>query len=165
MDQAIGLEHATRNTQYSGAIMQIHDLKPSPGSHRRRKIVGRGPGSGHGKTATRGHKGQKKHGQVNPNFEGGQTPLHRRLPQLRGFKPVNKKDYAIINVRDLEKLEADAVVNGEALLQAGIIRDVRDGVKVLGDGELTKGLTVQAVKFSKTAIEKITAAGGTAQTV
>ena len=145
--------------------MQIHDLKPAEGSHRRRQIVGRGPGSGHGKTSTRGAKGQKKHGQVNPNFEGGQTPLHRRLPQLRGFKPVNKKDYAIINVRDLEALEAGTTVTGESLVEAGIIRDVRDGLKVLGDGELTKSVTVQAVKFSKSAIEKITAAGGAAQTL
>jgi large subunit ribosomal protein L15 len=145
--------------------MQIHDLKPAPGSHRRRKIVGRGPGSGHGKTSTRGAKGQKKHGQVNPNFEGGQTPLHRRLPQLRGFKPVNKLDYAIINVRELQKLETGTTVTGESLVEAGIIRDVRDGLKVLGDGELTKGLTVQAAKFSKTAVEKIQAAGGNAQTL
>lgn len=145
--------------------MQIHDLKPAPGSHRRRKIVGRGPGSGHGKTATRGAKGQKKHEQVNPNFEGGQTPLHRRLPQLRGFKPVNKKDYAIVNVRDLEKLDPGSTVTGESLIEAGIIRDVRDGVKVLGDGELTKSLTVQAVKFSKTAAEKIQGAGGTVKTL
>jgi large subunit ribosomal protein L15 len=145
--------------------MQIHDLKPAEGSHRRRKIVGRGPGSGHGKTSTRGAKGQKKHGQVNPNFEGGQTPLHRRLPQLRGFKPVNKKDYAIVNVSDLESLEAGATVTGESLVEAGVIRDVRDGLKVLGDGELTKGLTVQAVKFSKSAVEKINAAGGKVETL
>lgn len=145
--------------------MQIHDLKPAEGSHRRRKIVGRGPGSGHGKTSTRGAKGQKKHGQVNPNFEGGQTPLHRRLPQLRGFKPVNKKDYAIVNVSDLERIDAGSTVTGESLVEAGVIRDVRDGLKVLGDGDLTKGLTVQAVKFSKTAAEKIAAAGGTAQTL
>ena len=145
--------------------MQIHDLKPAEGSHRRRKIVGRGPGSGHGKTSTRGDKGQKKHGQVNPNFEGGQTPLHRRLPQLRGFKPVNKKDYAIVNVRDLEGLEAGATITGESLVEAGVIRDVRDGLKVLGDGELTKKLTVQAAKFSKSAAEKIAAAGGAAETL
>ena len=145
--------------------MQIHDLKPAPGSTHRRKKVGRGPGSGHGKTATRGANGQKKKEQVNPNFEGGQTALHRRLPQLRGFKPVNRKDYAIVNVRDLEKLEAGATVTGEALIEAGIIRDVRDGVKVLGDGDLTKSLTVQAVKFSKAAVEKITSVGGTAQTL
>jgi large subunit ribosomal protein L15 len=145
--------------------MQIHDLKPAPGSHRRRKKVGRGPGSGHGKTSGRGANGQKSKEQVNPNFEGGQTPLHRRLPQLRGFKPVNKKDYAIINVSDLNKVEAGATVTGETLIELKVIRDIRDGLKVLGDGEITKGVTVQAVKFSKTAIEKIEAAGGTVQTL
>lgn len=145
--------------------MQIHDLKPAPGSTHRRKKVGRGPGSGHGKTSTRGANGQKKREQVNPNFEGGQTPLHRRLPQVRGFKPVNKKDYAIINVSDLNKIEAGTTVTGETLIKARIIRDVRDGLKVLGDGEISKSLTVQATKFSKTAIEKIQAAGGNVQTL
>jgi large subunit ribosomal protein L15 len=145
--------------------MQIHDLKPAAGSTKRRKIVGRGIGSGHGKTATRGANGQKKREQVNPNFEGGQTALHRRLPQLRGFKPVNKKDYAIINVRDLEALAADTEVTAALLIEKGIIRDERDGVKVLGDGELTKKLTVKAARFSKSAVQKLEAVGGTAETV
>jgi large subunit ribosomal protein L15 len=145
--------------------MQLHDLKPAPGSTKRRKIVGRGIGSGHGKTSTRGAKGQAKHGQVNPNFEGGQTPLHRRLPQVRGFKPVNKKDYAIINVGALEVFEAGAEVTPELLIERKLLRDVRDGVKVLGDGELSKKLTVRAHKFSKSAIEKLQAVGGAAESL
>ena len=145
--------------------MQIHDLKPAEGSTHRRKVVGRGIGSGHGKTSTRGMKGQKKHGQVNPNFEGGHTPLHRRLPQLRGFKPVNKADYAIINVSDLNRFDAGAEVTPELLVERGVIRDIRDGVKVLGDGNITKAVLVTATKFSKTAVEKLTAAGGSANTL
>jgi len=140
--------------------MQLHDLKPAPGSNHRRKIVGRGIGSGHGKTSTRGSKGQAKHGQVNPNFEGGQTPLHRRLPQVRGFKPINKKIYAIVNIRELESLEGISEVTVESLIHAGLIRDCRDGLKILGNGELTKKLSVTAVKFSGAAKQKIEAAGG-----
>lgn len=143
--------------------MQIHDLKPAPGATHRRKKVGRGPGSGHGKTATRGHNGQKSREQVNPNFEGGQTALHRRLPQVRGFKPVNKKDYAIINLRDLERFEPETEITPELLIASGVIRDIRDGVKVLGDGELTKKLTVRATKFSKSAVEKLQSLGGAAE--
>jgi len=143
--------------------MQIHDLKPAAGSTHRRKKVGRGPGSGHGKTSTRGHNGQKSREQVNPNFEGGQTALHRRLPQVRGFKPVNKKYYAIVNVSDLEKFEAGTEVTPELLVESGVLRDTRDGVKILGDGELTKKLTVRANKFSQSAIEKLQAAGGAAE--
>ena len=145
--------------------MQLHDLRPAPGSNKRRKVVGRGPGSGHGKTSGRGHKGNKARGQVNPNFEGGQTLLHRRLPQLRGFKPVNKKDYAIVNVGALAGFESGAEVTPDVLIQRGILRDVRDGVKILGDGELTTKLTVRAHKFSHSAIEKIQAAGGAAEVV
>jgi large subunit ribosomal protein L15 len=145
--------------------MQLHDLKPNPGSTKRRKIIGRGVGSGHGKTSTRGHKGNKARGQVNPNFEGGQTPLHRRLPQLRGFKPINKKMYAIVNVQELDVFEAGTEVTPELLVSSGILRDVRDGVKLLGDGELTKKLAVKAHKFSKSAVEKLEAVGGTAETL
>ena len=141
--------------------MQIHDLKPNPGSTHRSKKVGRGPGSGHGKTSTRGHNGQKSKEQVNPNFEGGQTALHRRLPQVRGFKPINKKIYAIFNLRDLEELEAGTEVTPETLVANGNLRDIRDGLKILGDGELTKKLTVSAHKFSGSAVERIEAAGGT----
>ena len=142
--------------------MQLHDLKPAPGSTKRRKVVGRGPGSGHGKNSTRGHKGHKKHGQVNANFEGGQTPLHRRLPQLRGFRAINKKIYAVVNVEILEGFDAGTEVTPELLMERGVLRDIRDGVKILGDGELTKKLSVSAHKFSKSAIEKLEAAGGTA---
>ena len=145
--------------------MQIHDLKPAPGSTKRRKVVGRGTGSGHGKTSTRGHKGHKQRGGPNPNFEGGQTPLHRRIPQLRGFKAVNKKEYAVLNVGALEVLDAGAEVTPEVLLERRLVRDLHDGLKILGDGEITKNLTVRAHKFSKSAIEKIQAAGGTAETI
>ena len=140
--------------------MQLHDLKPAPGSNHRRKIVGRGIGSGHGKTSTRGSKGQAKHGQVNPNFEGGQTPLHRRLPQVRGFKPINKKIYAVVNVCELEVFDDATEVTVAVLKLAGIIRDDRDGLKILGNGELTKKLSVTAVKFSESAKQKVEAAGG-----
>lgn len=145
--------------------MHLHDLKPAPGSHKRRKIVGRGPGSGHGKTSGRGHKGHKARGQVNPNFEGGQTPLHRRLPQLRGFKPVNKKHYAVVNVGALEVFEAETEVTPERLVERGFLRDAKESVKILGDGELTKKLTVRAHKFSKSAIAKLEAVGGVAETL
>lgn len=143
--------------------MQLHDLKPAPGSNKRRKIVGRGPGSGHGKTSGRGHKGHKARGRVNPNFEGGQTPLHRRLPQLRGFKPVNKKYYAVVNVGALEAFEAGTEVTPAHLVERGFLRDENESVKILGDGELTKKLTVRAHKFSKSAIAKLEAVGGTAE--
>lgn len=143
--------------------MQIHDLSPAPGSNKRRKIVGRGPGSGHGKTSGRGTKGQKSRERVNPNFEGGQTPLHRRLPQVRGFKPVNKKHYAVVNVRALEEFDPDTEVTPDLLLEHGVLRDLRDGVKILGDGDLTRKLTVRAHRFSRSAVEKIQAAGGTAE--
>ena len=142
----------------------IHNLKPAEGSTHRRKRVGRGIGSGHGKTSTRGHKGNKARGQVNPNYEGGQTPLHRRLPQVRGFKPVNKKFYALVNLDVLEKTFAPgAVVNPETLVAAGILQDIRDGLKILGDGEITRNLSVSAHKFSKNAQEKLVAAGGSVE--
>ena len=142
----------------------LHTLKPAEGSTHRRKRIGRGIGSGHGKTSTRGHKGNKARGQINPNFEGGQTPLHRRLPQLRGFKPVNKKAYALINVDALqEQFEDGAEVTPEILLARGILRDIYDGLKILGNGEVSKKLTVRAHKFSQSAQDKLTAAGGTVQ--
>lgn len=140
--------------------MQIHELSPNPGSTTKRKRIGRGIGSGHGKTSGKGHKGHKARGKPNPNFEGGQTPLHRRLPQLRGFKAVNKKEYAIVNVDALETLDADTEVTPELLIERGIVRDLHDGLKILGNGEITKKLTVRAHKFSKSAIEKLQAAGG-----
>ena len=152
----------------------IHNLHPSEGSTHRRKIVGRGIGSGHGKTSTRGHKGNKARGQINPNFEGGQTPLHRRLPQLRGtasrnprgFKPYHKTEYALVNVDVLEmSFDAGSEITPELLISRGILRDLRDGVKILGNGDVTKSFTVRAHKFSQSAQEKLLAAGGNVETL
>lgn len=147
--------------------MFLHELKPNPGATHRRKRVGRGIGSGHGKTAGRGTKGQKARDQVPLTFEGGQTPLHRRLPRLKGFKNPNRKEYTIINVALLEeRFEAGEVVTPELLLERRIIKDLeKDGLKVLGEGEITKPLTVRAHKFSKSAQQKITAAGGSVEAI
>lgn len=144
--------------------MDLSNLKPAPGSTKNRKRIGRGPGSGTGKTAGKGHKGQnaRSGGGVKPGFEGGQMPLQRRLPK-RGFTSLNKKVYALVNLRDLDVFEAGSVVDTEALGKAGLINDVKDGVKILADGDLGKALTVQAHKFSKAAAEKIEAVGGKAE--
>ena len=144
--------------------MKLHDLKPPAGAGKRRKIVGRGPGSGHGKTAGRGHKGQKARagGGSHPWFEGGQLPLHRRVPK-RGFTNIFRKRYAIVNVGDLNRFESGTVVTPGALQTAGLIRQAGVGVKVLADGELTRPLSVSAQKFSRAAAEKIRAAGGTVE--
>ena len=145
--------------------MNLSDIRPPKGQTHAKKRVGRGMGSGHGKTSARGHKGQhagtgfsQKRG-----FEGGQMPLHRRLPK-RGFTNIFKKQYAIVNLGRLEKLEQDNFTI-DAMLQAGIINKVYDGVKVLGTGVLTRKITVEAHHFSKSALEKIQQAGGTAQTI
>ncbi|GBC95799.1 50S ribosomal protein L15 [bacterium HR16] len=147
--------------------MFLHELKPNPGATHRRKRIGRGIGSGHGKTAGRGTKGQKARDQVPLTFEGGQTPLHRRLPRLKGFKNPTRKEYTIINVALLEeRFEAGEVVTPELLLERRIIKKLeKDGLKVLGEGELTKALTVRAHKFSKSAEQKITAAGGSVEAI
>lgn len=144
--------------------MKLHELKPPAGARKRRKIVGRGPGSGHGKTAGRGEKGQKARagGGSAPWFEGGQLPLHRRVPK-RGFTNIFRKEYAIVNVEALNRFDAGAAVTPAALLAAGLIRAAKSGVKVLGDGDVTRALTVSAHKFSKTAAAKIQAAGGTVE--
>lgn len=144
--------------------MDLSNLKPAAGSTKNRKRIGRGPGSGAGKTAGKGHKGQnaRSGGGVKPGFEGGQMPLQRRLPK-RGFTSLNKKVYALVNLRDLDAFDAGAVVDIEALGNAGLISGVKDGVKILADGEISKALTVQAHKFSKSAAEKIVAAGGKAE--
>src|SRR5512142_332449 len=113
--------------------MQLHDLRPAPGSTHRRRVVGRGPGSGKGKNAGRGDKGHKKRGQVSPTFEGGQTPLHRRLPQLRGFKSVNRVEYAVVNLRDLQVFDEGAEVTPEVMASRGMLRRADERVKVLGD--------------------------------
>ena len=146
--------------------MDLSNLQPALGSHRNRKRIGRGHGSGTGKTAGKGHKGQKARsgGSIKAGFEGGQMPLQRRLPK-RGFTSLAHKVYALVNLRDLELFEAGSVVDLEALGKAGLIGQVKDGLKVLGDGELTKALTVKAHKFSKSAQEKIAAAGGTTEVI
>ncbi|MGB9812681.1 MAG: 50S ribosomal protein L15 [Thermovenabulum sp.] len=146
--------------------MRLHDLRPAEGSRKRPKRVGRGIGSGHGKTATRGHKGQKARsgGGVRPGFEGGQMPLYRRIPK-RGFTNIFKKEFAVVNVEDLNVFEDNTRVTPELLLEKGIIKKVKDGVKVLGDGELTKKLEVVAHAFSKSALSKIEAAGGKAEVI
>ena len=141
--------------------MKLHELSPAQGSAKPAWRKGRGPGSGNGKTAGKGHKGQnaRSGGGVRPGFEGGQIPLYRKLPK-RGFNNIFAKNYAIVNVEDLNRFEDGAVVDLDALLAAKIIRKPMDGVKVLGNGELTKKLTVKAAVFSATAKEKIEAAGG-----
>ena len=141
--------------------MKLNELKPVEGARHYKKRVGRGTGSGLGKTSTRGHKGQnaRSGGGVRPGFEGGQTPLFKRLPK-RGFTNVNRLEYAVVNVNDLNTFEAGSVVDLQALKQKGLVKKEYEGVKVLGNGELKVALTVKAKKFSETAKEKISAAGG-----
>jgi len=145
--------------------MKLHELQPAPGSVKDVKRIGRGHGSGNGKTAGKGHKGQKARsgGSIRAGFEGGQMPLQRRIPK-RGFNNIFAKEFAAVNVSELEKrFESGAVVDAEALINCGVIKDAKDGVKILGDGELTKSLTVKAVKFTAAAKEKIEKAGGKAE--
>ena len=146
--------------------MKLNELSPAVGSAKDAYRRGRGPGSGNGKTAGKGHKGQnaRSGGGVRPGFEGGQLPLYRKLPK-RGFKNRFAVNYAIVNVGDLNKFEDGAVVDLEALLAAKLVRKELDGLKVLGNGELTKKLTVKATVFSATAKEKIEAAGGKTEEV
>ncbi len=146
--------------------MQVHELTPPAGSRHRRKIVGRGTGSGHGKTSGRGEKGQKSRagGGSHPWFEGGQLPLHRRVPK-RGFVNLFRAELAVLNVSDLERFDAGTKVTPALLSEAGLVRASAPGVKVLGDGALSKALTVSAHKFSKAAEEKIRAAGGTVEVI
>jgi large subunit ribosomal protein L15 len=145
--------------------MNLSDVRPPAGQTKAKKRVGRGMGSGHGKTSARGHKGQhagtgfsQKRG-----FEGGQMPLHRRLPK-RGFTNIFKKQFAIVNLGRLEKLDGDTF-NPDRLIELGTIHKVRDGLKILGTGQLTRKITVEAHHFSKSAVEKIQKAGGTAQVI
>ena len=146
--------------------MKLHELSPAPGSAKDAWRKGRGPGSGNGKTAGKGHKGQnaRSGGGVRIGFEGGQLPLYRKLPK-RGFKNHFAKEYAIINVSDLNKFEDGATVNLETLMNAGIIRKPLCGLKVLGNGEITKKVTVEAAIFSASAKEMIEAAGGKTEVV
>ena len=143
--------------------MELKDLYPAPGSHHRKKRVGRGPGSGKGKTAGRGENGQlsRSGGGKRAGFEGGQTPLARRLPKLPGFTNINRVEYVPVNVKLLEeRFEAGEVVDRDSLIEKGIIKNYEDLVKVLGDGDLSKALTVKVDKVSASAKAKIEAAGG-----
>ena len=146
--------------------MELSNLKPKKGARHAKKRVGRGPGSGHGKTAGRGEKGQKSRSGFSrqPGFEGGQMPLHRRLPK-RGFTNIFKKEYAVVNLADLERFDNGATVDETALRQAGLVKGQNDGIKVLGNGKLSKKLTVSATKFSATAKQAIEAAGGSVQEI
>ena len=141
--------------------MKLHELQPTAGSRRDNWRKGRGEGSGNGKTAGKGHKGQNSRsgGGVRLGFEGGQLPLFRALPK-RGFKNVNHVNYAVINVSDLERFEAGTLVTPTLLVETGLVRKECDGIKVLGNGKLSKALTVQAHKFSKSAEKAISEAGG-----
>jgi len=147
--------------------MKLHELKPPPGSHHPRKRVGRGPGSGHGKTATRGQKGQRARTSVNlpKTFEGGQTRLTMRTPKLRGFHNRWKKRFAVLNLTRLNRFEDGAEIQPESLLEAGLVKDVGAGIKVLGTGDLRRKLVIHAHQFSAEARRKIEAAGGTAAVI
>jgi large subunit ribosomal protein L15 len=147
-------------------MMDLNSLKPAIGSTKNRKRIGRGTGSGHGKTATKGHKGQKARsgGNVEPGFEGGQMPMQRRLPK-RGFNPLSRKEYSLVNLSRLEVFDAGDSVDVEAMLKKGLISKVKDGIKILADGEITKALKIKAHKFSAAAKSKIEAAGGTAEEI
>ena len=146
--------------------MKLHELSPAPGSVREVKRIGRGHGSGQGKTAGKGHKGQKARAGrgMRPGFEGGQMPLQRRVPR-RGFNNIFATRYAIVNLAALNKFENGAVVDTEALKAAGLVKNSYDGVKILGNGALEKNLTVKAAAFSESAKSKIEAAGGKAEVV
>jgi large subunit ribosomal protein L15 len=146
--------------------MELHDMTPRPGSTKDRKRVGRGPGSGNGKTAGRGHKGAgSRSGHKNKrNFEGGQMPLVRRIPK-RGFTNIFRVEFAIVNVGQLERFPEGSEITPEVLLAEGVIRKLAGGVKVLGEGNLTRKLTVRAHRFSKKALEVIQAAGGTGEVI
>lgn len=146
--------------------MKLHELKPAEGSTRNRKRIGRGVGSGWGKTAGRGNKGHnaRSGGGVRPGFEGGQMPLHRRLPK-RGFNNIFKKEIAIVNVKDLERFESGSVVDASALVRSGLVKGRRDGIKLLGLGEIKIPLTVKINAISRSAKEKIEAAGGSVEVI
>lgn len=146
--------------------MKLHELKAVPGATKAPKRKGRGTGTGNGTTAGRGMNGQKSRsgGGVRLGFEGGQMPLYRRIPK-RGFTNIWGTEYTVLNVSDLNKFEAGSTVDLEAIKAAGLAKQVKDGIKILGNGNLEKGLTVKANKFSQTAIEKIEAAGGKAEVI
>lgn len=145
--------------------MNIEFSAPPAGSRKKRKRVGRGPGSGHGKTSCKGHKGQKARsgGVKGPGFEGGQMPLQRRVPK-RGFTNIFRKEYATVNLRDLERVKA-AEITPEILIEEGIIRAYKDGIKILGQGEVKRAFILRAHKFSKGAKDKILSAGGKVEVI
>lgn len=142
--------------------MKQHELAPSPGARHKRKRIGRGLGSGHGRTAGKGSKGQKARAgcKIHPGFEGGQNPLVKRLPEKRGFTNIFRVEYATINITVLNRFEADSEVAPQQFMEKGLVKSLKKPVKILGDGELSKPLTVSAHKFSQTARSKIEAAGG-----
>jgi large subunit ribosomal protein L15 len=146
--------------------MRLHEIYPAEGSKKNRKRVGRGIGSGHGKTSTRGHKGQnaRSGGGVRPGFEGGQMPLYRRLPK-RGFTNIFKKQYAVVNIGDLNRFDENTKVTPELLIESGLVKKLYDGVKILGNGELEKKIDVVAHAFSESAKEKIESAGGKTEVI
>jgi large subunit ribosomal protein L15 len=147
--------------------MKIQDITPTVGSTKKSKRVGRGMGSGHGKTATKGHKGQKARsgGTKGPSFEGGQTPLQRRLPK-RGFSNYPfKVEYAVLNLGDLDKLSGVDVITPEILIEKNMIKNVKFGIKILGKGSISRPVTIEAHAFSASAVEKIKAAGGKAEVI
>jgi large subunit ribosomal protein L15 len=141
--------------------MQLHEIRLPKGANKKPKIVGRGAGSGHGKTSGRGHKGQNaRSGRgTRPGFEGGQVPLIRRIPK-RGFSPMTRKIFQVVNVNSLQKFKEDTVVTPEVLKEKGLIENARGLVKILGTGELKKPLTIKAHRFSKSALEKVKTSGG-----
>ena len=147
--------------------MKLHELQPAAGSVKEVKRIGRGHGSGSGKTAGKGHKGQKARsgGSIRPGFEGGQMPLQRRMPK-RGFNNIFAKEYVTVNVSSLEeRFESGATVDVESLMACGLVKDAKDGIKILGNGELTKSLTVKVAGFTASAKEKIEKAGGKAEVI
>ncbi|MGB3941906.1 MAG: 50S ribosomal protein L15 [Candidatus Manganitrophaceae bacterium] len=144
--------------------MKISDLTPHDGEKKKKKRIGRGPGSGHGKTSTKGHKGQgaRSGGTKAPGFEGGQQPLIRRIPK-RGFKNIFKKEYAVVNLKRLDLFPVETVINPQFLYDTGVVKRLGEQVKVLAEGNLTKPMVIAAHKFSKEALKKIEAAGGRAE--
>jgi large subunit ribosomal protein L15 len=146
--------------------MELNNLRPSIGSTKNRKRIGRGTGSGHGKTATKGHKGQKARsgGSIKAGFEGGQMPLQRRLPK-RGFTPLDRIEYSLVNISQLDVFESGSVIDVMSLVSKGLIKSDRNAVKILGNGDITKSLKVSANKFSQSAKDKIVAAGGSIEEI
>ncbi len=146
--------------------MELNNLRPSIGSTKNRKRIGRGTGSGHGKTATKGHKGQKARsgGSIKAGFEGGQMPLQRRLPK-RGFTPLDRVVYSLVNISQLDVFDAGTNIDSDALISKGLIKSNRFAVKILGNGDITKSLKVVAHKFSQSAKDKIVAAGGSVEEI